>query len=62
MASQEEGEVIETSPPCPTLAWAVSQHKNSKIPFFSYHCNDEGAANLARGLRLHLVMEEVAYF
>lgn len=45
-----------------TLAWAYTMQDNGKIPFFSYHTDDEAAADLARGLGLTLVAEEVAYY
>jgi hypothetical protein len=45
-----------------TLAWAYTMQRNGKIPFFSHHSDDEGAADLARGLGLSLVVEEVDYY
>jgi hypothetical protein len=45
-----------------TLAWAATMQRSGKIPFFSHHIDDEGAAGLARGLGLPLVAEEVDYY
>ena len=45
-----------------TLAWASTMQRSGKIPFFSHHVDDEGAANLALGLGLPLVVEEVDYY
>lgn len=45
-----------------TLAWASAMQRDGKIPFFSHHIDDEGAADLARGLGLTLVAEEVDYY
>ena len=36
--------------------------RSGKIPFFSHHIDHEGAADLARGLGLPLVAEEVDYY
>ncbi|HEU5199618.1 MAG TPA: hypothetical protein VFU32_08270 [Ktedonobacterales bacterium] len=44
------------------LAWASTMRHGGKIPFFSHHNDDEGAADLARGLGLSLVAEEVDYY
>ena len=45
-----------------TLAWAYTMQRNGKIPFFSHYTDDEAAADLARGLGLTLVADEVAYY
>ena len=44
------------------LAWAYTMRRNGRIPFFSHHIDDEGAADLARSLGLSLVVEEVDYY
>lgn len=44
------------------LAWASTMQRSGKISFFSHHVDDEGAADLARGLGLPLVAEEVDYY